>query len=383
MKTEWVHKKLGDDDVAKIIMGQSPSSASYNDENIGLPFLQGCADFGEVFPKTSVYCNEPLKVAPQNSILMSVRAPVGTINKADQKYIIGRGLCSIVSLINNDYLYYYLLQNKNRLEQKAQGSTFLAINSAEVNDFDVSYPESLPAQRRIADILASADKVIAATQKTIAKYKQIKQGMMENLLKPKDGWKMVKLGEVCERITDGSHDSPKAEDTGYYMPSVKDMTYNSFNFTNCKKISESDYLRLKNMGCKPEVGDVLIAKDGSILKYCFVMKKDLPIVILSSIAILKPNKSIIDSQYLAYYFQKQDVVTDVVENYKSGTGVPRIVLRNFAEIEISFPKSIAEQVHISEILSGIDAKIAAEEKVLQKYEKVKKGLMERLLNDNK
>ena len=68
MKTEWVHKKLGDDDVAKIIMGQSPSSASYNDENIGLPFLQGCADFGEVFPKTSVYCNEPLKVAPQNSI---------------------------------------------------------------------------------------------------------------------------------------------------------------------------------------------------------------------------------------------------------------------------------------------------------------------------
>ena len=381
MKTEWVHKKLGDDDVAKIIMGQSPSSASYNDENIGLPFLQGCADFGEVFPKTSVYCNEPLKVAPQNSILMSVRAPVGTINKADQKYIIGRGLCSIVSLINNDYLYYYLLQNKNRLEQKAQGSTFLAINSAEVNDFDVSYPADLSAQRRIAAILASADKVIAATQKTIAKYKQIKQGMMEDLLKPKDGWKMVKLGEVCERITDGSHDSPKAEDTGYYMPSVKDMTYNSFNFTNCKKISESDYLRLKNMGCKPEVGDVLIAKDGSILKYCFVMKKDLPIVILSSIAILKPNKSIIDSQYLAYYFQKQDVVTDVVENYKSGTGVPRIVLRNFAEIEISFPKSIAEQVHISEILSGIDAKIAAEEKVLQKYEKVKKGLMERLLNE--
>ena len=200
MKTEWVHKKLGDDDVAKIIMGQSPSSASYNDENIGLPFLQGCADFGEVFPKTSVYCNEPLKVAPQNSILMSVRAPVGTINKADQKYIIGRGLCSIVSLINNDYLYYYLLQNKNRLEQKAQGSTFLAINSAEVNDFDVSYPADLSAQRRIAAILASADKVIAATQKTIAKYKQIKQGMMEDLLNEQCTmnnvqWRKVKLGE--------------------------------------------------------------------------------------------------------------------------------------------------------------------------------------------
>ena len=376
---EWVHKKLGDESVSKIIMGQSPSSTTYNDENIGMPFLQGCADFGDIYPKVSVFCKEPLKVAPENSILMSVRAPVGALNRANVDYIIGRGLCSIIPNVDKDFLYYYLLQNRNKLEVKAQGSTFLAINSSEINNFEIFFPESLSEQRRIASILSSADKVIDSTQKLIAKYKSIKQGMMEDLLKPKEGWKKVKLGECCEKITDGSHESPVAVLEGYYMPSVKDMSYSSFNFSNCKQISESDYLKLKGLGCKPEIGDVLIAKDGSILKYCFVMEDDLPIVILSSIAILKPNKQIMDSNFLSFYFQKRDVVIDVVENYKSGTGVPRIVLKNFEQIEITYPISLIEQRRIASILSSIDKKIESEEKVLEKYKNIKKGLMEKLL----
>ena len=135
------------------------------------------------------------------------------------------------------------------------------------------------------------------------------------------------------------------------------------------------------MGCKPEIGDVLIAKDGSILKYCFVMEDDLPIVILSSIAILKPNKQIMDSNFLSFYFQKRDVVIDVVENYKSGTGVPRIVLKNFEQIEITYPISLIEQRRIASILSSIDKKIESEEKVLYKYKDIKKGLMEKLLKE--
>lgn len=356
MKTEWVHKKLGDDDVAKIIMGQSPSSTSYNDENVGLPFLQGCADFGEVFPMTSVYCDEPLKVAPQNSILMSVRAPVGTINKADQQYIIGRGLCSIVPQINNDYLYYYLLQNKNRFEQKAQGSTFLAINSAEVNDFDVSYPNSLPAQRRIAAILSSADKVIAATQKTIAKYKKIKQGMMEELLKPKEGWKMVKLGE-CLTIGNGQDykhlhngDIP-VYGTGGVMTYVDDYLYDGET--------------------------VCIGRKGTINKPIFHVGK------IWTVDTLFYTHSFIDVTPLFIYYVFCNTDWD---KYNEATGVPSLSKDTIYKIEIPVPfkenkPDLTEQYRIASILSGIDAKIAAEEKVLEKYEKVKKGLMERMMEE--
>lgn len=375
MKTEWVHKKLGDDDVAKIIMGQSPSSASYNDENIGLPFLQGCADFGEVFPKTSVYCNEPLKVAPQNSILMSVRAPVGTINKADQKYIIGRGLCSIVSLINNDYLYYYLLQNKNRLEQKAQGSTFLAINSAEVNDFDVSYPESLSTQRRIAAILNSADKVIAATQKTIAKYKQIKQGMMEDLLNEQCTmnnvqWRKVKLGEVgkismCKRVF--SFETSTESEIPFYKIGTFGKDADAF-------ISRQLYEEYKSKFSYPKVGDILISASGTIGR-TVVYDGEPAYFQDSNIIWIDNNETIVLNQFLYYQYQ-------IISWNLEGSTIARLYNDNFNRIEITIP-DLPAQRRIAAILSGIDAKIAAEEKVLEKYEKVKKGLMERLLNDNK
>lgn len=375
MKTEWVHKKLGDDDVAKIIMGQSPSSASYNDENIGLPFLQGCADFGEVFPKTSVYCNEPLKVAPQNSILMSVRAPVGTINKADQKYIIGRGLCSIVSLINNDYLYYYLLQNKNRLEQKAQGSTFLAINSAEVNDFDVSYPESLSTQRRIAAILTSADKVIAATQKTIAKYKQIKQGMMEDLLNEQCTmnnvqWRKVKLGEVgkismCKRVF--SFETSTESEIPFYKIGTFGKDADAF-------ISRQLYEEYKSKFSYPKVGDILISASGTIGR-TVVYDGEPAYFQDSNIIWIDNNETIVLNQFLYYQYQ-------IISWNLEGSTIARLYNDNFNRIEITIP-DLPAQRRIAAILSGIDAKIAAEEKVLEKYEKVKKGLMERLLNDNK
>lgn len=374
MKTEWVHKKLGDDDVAKIIMGQSPSSASYNDENIGLPFLQGCADFGEVFPKTSVYCDEPLKVAPQNSILMSVRAPVGTINKADQKYIIGRGLCSIVSLINNDYLYYYLLQNKNRLEQKAQGSTFLAINSAEVNDFEVSYPADLSAQRRIAAILASADKVIAATQKTIAKYKQMKQGMMEDLLKPKEGWKMVKLGEVgkismCKRVF--SFETSTEGEIPFYKIGTFGKDADAF-------ISRQLYEEYKSKFSYPKVGDILISASGTIGR-TVVYDGEPAYFQDSNIIWIDNDETIVLNQFLYYLYK---TITWNLE----GSTIARLYNDNFNKIVISVPykndkPDLAEQRRIASILSGIDAKIEVEEKVLEKYEKVKKGLMERLLEE--
>ena len=385
MKTEWVHKKLGDDDVAKIIMGQSPSSASYNDENIGLPFLQGCADFGEVFPKTSVYCNEPLKVAPQNSILMSVRAPVGTINKADQKYIIGRGLCSIVSLINNDYLYYYLLQNKNRLEQKAQGSTFLAINSAEVNDFDVSYPADLSAQRRIAAILASADKVIAATQKTIAKYKQIKQGMMEDLLNEQCTmnnvqWKKVKLGEVVN-VFDGTHQTPYYVETGIPFYSVENVTANDFEHT--KYITEEEHLFLTQKH-KIEKGDILMTRIGSI-GVCKYVNWDVNASFYVSLALLKIKEGF-DAEYLVQYSQIEAFKKSILHESLTFAYPQKINLGDINNVEIAVPykndkPDLVEQRRIAAILSGIDAKIAAEEKVLEKYEKVKKGLMERMLEE--
>ena len=67
-------------EVAEIIMGQSPSSQYYNSDGVGLPFFQGKAEFGELYPRPAKWCSKPNKVAQKDDVLMSVRAPVGPTN---------------------------------------------------------------------------------------------------------------------------------------------------------------------------------------------------------------------------------------------------------------------------------------------------------------
>ena len=70
-------------DVCRINMGQSPDSASYNTNADGMPFYQGNADFGEVYPIARYYCNQPIKTANKDDVLLSVRAPIGAVKGVD------------------------------------------------------------------------------------------------------------------------------------------------------------------------------------------------------------------------------------------------------------------------------------------------------------
>ena len=93
LPTDWQKATLAE--VAEIIMGQSPSSQYYNSEGEGLPFFQGKAEFGELYPRPVKWCSKPNKVAQKDDVLMSVRAPVGPTNLAISECCIGRGLAAI------------------------------------------------------------------------------------------------------------------------------------------------------------------------------------------------------------------------------------------------------------------------------------------------
>jgi len=81
--------------IVDIVMGQSPSSTTYNMEGNGIPFFQGKAEFGKLYPRINKFCHSPLKVANRDDILISVRAPVGPTNLAPEKCCIGRGLAVV------------------------------------------------------------------------------------------------------------------------------------------------------------------------------------------------------------------------------------------------------------------------------------------------
>ena len=170
--------------VAKIIMGQSPDSHYVSDTpSNGIPFLQGNAEFGYEHPVNLLWCRQPCKIASESSLLVSVRAPVGSINIANQHFCIGRGLCSIeFEKIDKRFGYYLFQTLVPALNLKSQGSTFLAVNKKDVLELKIIYPYQIKQQKEIADQLTATDEKIENERKYLAKLQDIKKGLMQDLL---------------------------------------------------------------------------------------------------------------------------------------------------------------------------------------------------------
>ena len=169
-------------------------------------------------------------------------------------------------------------------------------------------------------------------------------------------WKKYTLGEISDKITDGAHLSPKDFINGKIMFSVKDMIDNGFDYTKPKTISQEDFVALEKQGCKPEIDDILIAKDGSVLKHIFRVVNEPDYVLLSSIAIIKPKQEIIDPSFLVYTLKNPKITDTILTNFVSGSGVPRIVLKDFKKVDVSVPP-LFEQTAIASILTSLDDKI--------------------------
>jgi len=149
---DWEWKRLGDRDYFDLIMGQSPPSDTYNLNGEGLPFFQGKAEFGALHPVAKKYCTSPTRIAHKDDVLISVRAPVGPTNIADQECCVGRGLAAI--RCTQDVLPRYLLYALRNIENEIatmvrdQGAGFTAIKKHQLAAIEIPLPP-LAEQRRI------------------------------------------------------------------------------------------------------------------------------------------------------------------------------------------------------------------------------------------
>ena len=195
-------------------------------------------------------------------------------------------------------------------------------------------------------------------------------------------WITSTIDDICKLVTDGAHNSPKSVDNGYYMASVKDFTAYGFDFSNCRKISEADYLKLKKQGCVPESGDILVGKDGAryFEDVIIYRQKEQP-ALLSSIAILRVDDTKVTSEFLYYTLKSPAVKKDVRDNYGSGSAIPRIVLKDFKRMPISFP-SLKEQKKITNICELLDEKIQLDNRINNNLEQQAQVIYQQMFIDN-
>lgn len=155
---EWKKKKL--DEIADVIMGQSPKSEFYNKEHKGLPFHQGVGSYGARFVQDDTYSASFTKVAEANSILFSVRAPVGRLNITKNKIVIGRGIAAINSKSGfQSYLFYALKERFFKDDILGNGAIFASISKNELLNQVFVIPDE--------KIMSAYEKIAAALDKKI------------------------------------------------------------------------------------------------------------------------------------------------------------------------------------------------------------------------
>lgn len=146
--------------LTSIVMGQSPSSDSYNTVGEGVPFYQGSGEFTDKYVGDGMFCTEPTRMARAGDVLMSVRAPVGTVNVTTKDCCIGRGLAAIRSKVSADYNEYFLYAFRAMADQlgaMGHGSTILAINKNELHNLMMPNA-TLPEQMKFVRFARQSDK---------------------------------------------------------------------------------------------------------------------------------------------------------------------------------------------------------------------------------
>ena len=166
------------------------------------------------------------------------------------------------------------------------------------------------------------------------------------------------------------------------MVSVKDFTDYGFDFTSCRMISNDDYETLKRNGCVPQIDDILIGKDGArFFEDIIIYRQREKPALLSSIAILRCDKSKILPDFLYYVLRTPSFRQDVKDNYGSGSAIPRIILKDFKRMMVSYP-SLEKQQAIISVLTAIDSKIQANTEINDNLQRQLRTIFKAEFTDN-
>ena len=326
-------------EVCEVVAGQSPEGKFYNEDGEGMPFYQGKTEF------TNQYLGEPrkwttmvTKMAYENDIVMSVRAPVGPVNIVKNSICIGRGLAAIRASkhILPKYLFY-LLDSMQETIKGNDGAAFASINRKEIENIEIPLPP-LSIQEEIVAEIEQYQKIIDGAKQIFANYRPT--------IKIDSNWEMTTLKEVCDFVRGPFGGSLKKEifvDEGYLVYEQYHAINNDFYFGRYF-ITEEKFLEMQRF----EVfeNDLLISCSGTMGKIAIVPQNHRKGIINQALLKLTPRK-IVHPMFLKLYLESRDIQSKYFTN-QSGAAIQNVV--SVKELkEIPFPViSLESQMDILE-----------------------------------
>ena len=255
--------------------------------------------------------------------------------------------------INSLFLMYFLLSQNSNLNSTAQGAAQKGIYLKQLGNIEIYFP-SFSEQQSIVDYLDSAfakiDAMKANAEKALNEAKALFQASLKEMLEPKEGWEEKKMSDFYD-VRDGTHDSPKYQETGYPLVTSKNLRGGILDMSNVNFISENDYNAINNRS-KVDIGDVLFAMIGTIGNPVYVQTE--PNYAIKNMALFKvPSTQ--SGEFLKYYLLNDNILLKM-QNESKGTTQKFVSLGYLRNFLVRIP-NLSEQQSIVTTLDSLKSKV--------------------------
>lgn len=262
--------------------------------------------------------------------------------------------------VNKQYFVYAVQHKLQEMETKAHGATMKHIVKKDFDNTVIPFP-TLEEQEEIAKIINHASGIIFARQQQLQKLDElIKARFVELFGDPISNpmnWNKRTLKEVCTKLNDGTHFSPESFSMGdYKYITAKNIKASGFDFSNITYVPEAVHRPIFER-CNPEQGDVLYIKDGATTGIAIVNTLKEEFTLLSSVALLKQNRNVINGYFLAALLNNADMYSDI-RNNMGGAAITRLTIAKLNAVKVIVPPlylqnrfaAFVEQVDKSKLL---------------------------------
>lgn len=244
-----------------------------------------------------------------------------------------------VEICDSRYLMYALQANRNHIESRAKGVAQKGIYLKEVADIELQIP-LLSEQTHRVKVLDKIAFVIKFHQKQLQKLDELVKARFVELfgdpISNPMNWNKRTLKEVCTKLNDGTHFSPESFSMGdYKYITAKNIKASGFDFSNITYVPEAVHRPIFER-CNPEQGDVLYIKDGATTGIAIVNTLKEEFTLLSSVALLKQNRNVINGYFLAALLNNADMYSDI-RNNMGGAAITRLTIAKLNAVKVIVP----------------------------------------------
>ena len=372
--------------MCQITMGQSPDGTTYSDTPSDYILVQGNADLkdGWVFPR--VWTTQKTKTADAGDLIMSVRAPAGSMGKTAYNVVLGRGVAGIKG---NEFVYQLLVKmDENGFWKRlSAGSTFESINSDTVANADIFLPQDVDEQNCIGKYLKTIDNLITLHQRKYEKLLNIKKGLLEKMFpadyedKPKirfngfsDAWEQRKFRDTVTIERGGSPRPIEAfiteAENGLNWVKIGDApTMGNYITKTAEKIRPEGLSKTREV----HPGDLVLSNSMSFGKP-YIM--GINGCIHDGWLLIRNEKQVYDLTFLCHLLGTQLMLAQY-KSLAAGSTVNNLNKELVGSTVVSYP-SMQEQIVIGAYLTSLDNLITLHQRKCEKLQNIKKSLLEKM-----